>query len=107
MSVPVLGTFNGEALESGLTPPEPGERCALCNRRRNRKANPDAPKEVREVRFRGPADLIQAIEEQFDMLQEYTGLDPYGFPRARLLEALSILGIQQREELAARFRKED
>jgi hypothetical protein len=93
--------------EDGLSfeevfPPEPGERCVMCHRRLNRKKTDESPA-VKEVRFRAPPDVIEAIEEQFDTLQEYTGVDPYGFPRARLLEALLLLGIQEREDLKAHF----
>lgn len=81
---------------------EPGTRCPTCHRRVNKPRQEDSPA-VREVRFRGPTDLIEALEEHLDALQEFTGIDPYSYPRARLLEALIALGAQQREELKAHF----
>jgi len=82
--------------------PEPGTRCALCHRRVNKPRQDDSPA-VREMRFRGPNDLIEPLEEGIDVLQEFTGVDPYAYPRARLLEALLVLGAQHREELKAYF----
>jgi len=82
--------------------PEPGTRCPTCHRRVNRARKEDSPA-VREVRFRGPSDLIEALEEGIDALQEFSGIDPYAYPRARLLEALLALGAAQREELKAHF----
>lgn len=81
---------------------EPGTRCPTCHRRVNRKRSDDSPP-VKEVRFRGPSDVVEAVEEGFDALQEFTGVDPYGFPRIRLLEALLALGAAEREELKAHF----
>ncbi len=82
--------------------PEPGTRCALCHRRVNKPRQDDSPA-VREMRFRGPNDLIEPLEEGIDALQEFTRVDPYAYPRARLLEALLVLGAQHREELKAYF----
>ncbi len=82
--------------------PEPGTRCPTCNRRVNKPRQDDSPA-VREMRFRGPNDLIEPLEEGIDALQEFTRVDPYAYPRARLLEALLVLGAQHREELKAYF----
>jgi len=84
---------------------EPGERCPVCHRRRNRERTDDSPP-VKEVRFRGPTDLIEALEEHLDVLQEWAQIDPYAYPRARLLEALIVLGAQHREEIRAHFGSE-
>lgn len=100
MSVPVLGSFRVENLLP--PPPEPGERCALCHRRRNKPRQSDSPS-VKEVRFRGPADLVDTVEDNLDILQEYTGVDPYSYPRLRLADALIALGARHREELKAHF----
>jgi len=81
---------------------EPGTRCPTCHRRVNKPRKDDSPP-VKEVRFRGPTDLIEALEEGLDALQEFSGIDPYSYPRARLLEALLALGAQQREELKTHF----
>lgn len=106
MSEVVLSDSEREAIEAlAQHLPEPGTRCPTCHRRVNRKRNTDSPP-VKEVRFRGPTDVVEAVEEGFDLLQEFTGVDPYGFPRIRLLEALLQLGAQQREELAAHFKDE-
>ncbi len=82
--------------------PQPGTRCPTCNRRVNKPRSEDSPS-VREMRFRGPNDLIDPLEEGIDALQEFTRVDPYAYPRARLLEALLVLGAQHREELKAYF----
>ena len=82
--------------------PEPGSRCPTCNRRVNKPRQDDSPA-VREMRFRGPNDLIEPLEEGIDALQEFTRVDPYAYPRARLLEALLVLGAQHREELKLWF----
>lgn len=79
-----------------------GTRCPVCHRRRNKKLKEDSPA-VREVRFRGPTDLVEVLEEGMDALQEFSGIDPYSYPRARLLEALLALGAAQREEIKAHF----
>lgn len=81
---------------------EPGTRCPTCHRRVNKPRKDDTPA-VKEVRFRGPTDLIEALEEGIDALQEWAGIDPYAYPRARLLEVLVVLGAQHREELKAHF----
>jgi hypothetical protein len=89
-----------EVLASYL--PEPGTRCPTCHRRVNKPRKDDSPV-VKELRFRGPSDLIESLEEGLDALQEFSGIDPYSYPRARLLEALLALGAQQREELRSHF----
>lgn len=102
MSIPVLGTFDEGVLEAGLRPPEPGERCVLCNRRRNKTRKEDSPT-TREVRLRGPADVVEDTEEHLDILQEYVGIDPYSYPRLKLVSALLALGARHREELREHF----
>lgn len=84
---------------------EPGTRCPTCHRRRNKKRQEDSPA-VREVRFRGPSDRVDAAEEGLDALQEFTGVDPYSYPRIELLEKLLALGAQHREELRSYFKDE-
>lgn len=81
---------------------EPGTRCPTCHRRVNKPRKEDSPA-VREVRFRGPADQVDTTEENLDILQEYTGIDPYSFPRITLLDALLALGARHREELREHF----
>ena len=82
---------------------EPGTRCPTCNRRVNKPRAEDSPS-IREIRIRLPEDRIEAVEEAFDALQEITGVDPYSYPKGTLLEALLLLGAQQREELQAYFK---
>ena len=98
----VLGTYENGVLESGLTPPEPGERCVLCNRRRNKPRKDDSPT-TSEVRLRGPADIVEDTAEHLDILQEYVGIDPYSYPRLKLVSALLALGARHREELREHF----
>lgn len=82
--------------------PEPGTRCPTCHRRVNKKRQEDSPA-VREVRLRGPADLVEDVEEHLDILQEFTGIDPYSYPRLKLASALLALGARHREELREHF----
>lgn len=83
-------------------PPEPGERCKVCNRRRNKPRKDDSPV-TREIRIKLPTERMEAVEEAFDALQEVTGIDPYSYPKGVLLEALLLLGGHHREELAEYF----
>ena len=100
----ILSEAEREAIEvlSAHASVEPGTRCPTCHRRVNKPRKEDSPT-VREVRFRGPADLVEDTEYGLDALQEFTGVDPYAYPRIRLLEALLALGAQHREELKAHF----
>lgn len=82
--------------------PEPGERCRVCNRRRNKPRKDDSPA-TREMRIKLPTERMEAVEEAFDALQEVTGIDPYSYPRGVLLEALLLLGGQHREYLREFF----
>ena len=43
------------------------------------------------------------MEEGLDALQEIVGADPHSYPKGHLLEALVLLGAQQREELQRYF----
>lgn len=81
---------------------EPGTRCPTCHRRVNKPRKEDSPA-VKEVRLRGPSDLVEDVEENFDALQEYVGIDPYSYPRLRLVDALIALGARHREEVKAHF----
>ena len=64
----------------------------------NRTKTKEAP-ESKEMRLRGPVDVVEAVDEGYDNLQEYVGLDAKGYPRIRLMEYLLVLGAQHREEL--------
>ena len=85
--------------------PEPGERCALCNRRRNKKRTTEEPT-TRKFTAILPADRMAPVEEGFDALQEIAGVDPHSYPRGSLLEALLVLVGQHREELRTYFNGE-
>ena len=85
--------------------PEPGERCQVCNRRRNKPRQGDSPT-ARELRIKLPADRMESVEEALDALQEVTGADPHSYPKGSLLEALLVLGGQHREELRTYFKRE-
>ena len=91
---------------TNLMPPEPGERCVVCNRRRN-KPRQDSSPDTKEMRIKLPTDRMQWAEEAFDALQQVVGADPYSYPRGQILEALLLLGGQQREQLKAYFAGED
>lgn len=88
-----------------MTPPEPGERCQLCNRRRNKKRTSEEPT-TRKVTFVLPADRADPVEEGLDALQELVGADGHSYPKGHLLEALVVLGAQHREDLATYFNGE-
>lgn len=85
--------------------PEPGTRCPTCHRRVNKPRQNDSPS-TKEMRLRGPADLVEVVEENFDVLQEFVGIDPYAYPRLKLVDALIALGARHREELAEHFKGE-
>ena len=106
MSEVVLTEAEHEAIQTLAAHVAPGTRCPTCHRRVNKPRRDDSPT-VREVRFRGPSDLVEAVEEGLDALQEFAGIDPYSYPRIRLLEALLALGAQQREEVAGHFRGDE
>lgn len=91
--------------EEMLAPPEAGERCVTCGRRRNKPRKSASPS-TRQIRITLPTDRMESVEEAFDALQEITGIDPYSYPKGTLLEALLLLGGQHREELAQHFRGE-
>jgi hypothetical protein len=90
------------ALAAAVPPPEPGERCPVCNRRRNKPRQDESP-ETKEMRIKLPTERMEWAEEAFDALQEVVGADPYSYPRGRILEALLVIGGQQREELSVLF----
>ncbi len=86
-----------------MASPKPGERCQLCNRRVNKKRSENEPAKTVRVVFTLPADRAEPVEEAIDALQELVGADPSSYPKGHLLEALVVLGTQQREELTAYF----
>jgi hypothetical protein len=101
-----LSEAEREAIETlAQSLPEPGTRCPTCHRRVNKPRKEGSPP-VREVRFRGPADLVDDVEEHLDVLQEYAGIDPYSYPRLTLVSALLALGARHREELSEHFQGE-
>lgn len=102
MSDVVLTEAERQVIEALAAQVVPGTRCPTCHRRVNKPRKEDSPT-VREVRFRGPSDLVDDTEFSLDTLQEFTGVDPYNYPRIRLLEALVALGARHREELREHF----
>lgn len=88
--------------EMALAPPEPGERCQLCHRRRNKTRTADSP-DTKEMRIKLPTERMEWAEEAFDALQQLVGADPYSYPRGQILEAMLVLAGQQREQLKAYF----
>ena len=85
-----------------LAAPEPGERCQLCNRRRNKPRQDESP-ETSEIRVKLPTERKEWAEEAFDILQQVVGADPYSYPRGALLEAMLVLAGQHREQLRSLF----
>lgn len=93
--------------EDGLSfeeffPPEPGERCLCCNRRVNKPRTDESPPS-KQIRITLPIDRAEWAEEALDSLQQVVGADSYSHPRGRILEALLVLGGQERESLRAYF----
>lgn len=83
--------------------PEPGTRCPTCSRRVNKPRQSASP-EARAIRAgKLPHERAEAVEEALDILQELVGGDEHSYPRGHLLEGLTLLGAQQREELRAYF----
>jgi hypothetical protein len=92
-----------EVIDRMLTPPEPGERCGLCNRRVNKKRTENEPAATKRVGGVLPVERAEALDEGLDNLQEYAGVDPHSYPRGSLMEALLGLGARHREELRSYF----
>ena len=82
--------------------PGPGERCPTCNRRVNKPRQPTSP-EWKRVSARLPVERAEALEEALEALQAYCEVDAHSYPRGSLLEALVLLGGQEREELRRYF----
>ena len=82
--------------------PPAGTRCPTCHRRVNKPRQDDSP-DTKEMRIKLPVERMEWAEEAFDALQEVVGADPYSYPRGRILEALLVIGGQQREELRVLF----
>ena len=107
MTEVLLSDTEREAIETlAAALPEPGTRCPTCLRRVNKPRLSDSPT-TREMRIRLPIERMESVEEAFDALQEVTGIDPYSYPRGVLLEALLLLGGQERESLRRYFQGED
>lgn len=102
----VLTPAERELIETLAAQVVPGTRCPTCHRRVNKPRKEDSP-EVKEVRFRGPTDLVEDTEEHLDILQEFVGIDPYSYPRIKLLSALLALGARHREELSEHFKGDE
>lgn len=82
---------------------EPGTRCPVCHRRHNKPRQPTTP-EARKVKAGTlPEERATAVDEGLDALQEFVGADGHSYPRGSLVEALVVLGAQQREQLKAYF----
>ena len=79
-----------------------GTRCPVCHRRRNKERKNSSPT-TSEVRIRLPNDRAEYLQDALDALQEYVGADRTSYPRGTLLEALTQLGAQSREELKDYF----
>lgn len=92
------------ALDSmALAPPEPGERCQLCNRRRNKKRTETSP-DSRKIRAGIlPLEKADAVDDGLDALQNFVGADSTSYARGELVAALVALGSSEREYLRIFF----
>lgn len=85
-----------------VIPPEPGERCALCDRRVNKPRTSSSPGTRRVVTVL-PSERADNVEEGLENLQAYVGADSTSYPRGSVLELLLLLGGQHREELRSYY----
>lgn len=85
-------------------PPEPGERCLVCDRRRNKPRQPSSPSDTKKVSAGTlPTERAAQVEDALDALQAFVGADSASYPRGTLIELLAVLGGAHREELRAYF----
>jgi hypothetical protein len=85
-------------------PPEPGERCAVCDRRKNKPRQKSSPSDTKKIAAGSlPADRAEQVEDALDALQAFVGADGTSYPRGTLIELLALLGGAHREELRAYF----
>lgn len=89
------------------TRPKPGERCPVCDRRVNKPRQPSSPDSRKVKAGELPVERAAAVEEGLDALQAFIGADDTSYPRGSLLEALVVLGGQEREALRDYFTKEE
>ena len=85
--------------------PGPGERCTAdrpCGRRIPKPRTSTSP-DTRRVVAVLPTERADSVIEALDALQELCAVDPHSYPRGHLLEALTLLGAQHREELKTYF----
>ncbi len=83
-------------------PPEPGERCPVCDHRKPKPRTYTSP-DTKRIVAALPPDRAEALTGALDALQAYVGADGESYPRGVILELLVIIGGQQREELRRYF----
>ena len=88
---------------SAVSAPAPGERCPTCDRRVNKPRKSSSPTTRRVSGGNLPPERAEALNEALDALQAYCGADGKSYPRGTLLEALVLLGGQEREALKEFF----
>ena len=97
--------------EDGLSfeeffPPEPGERCLCCDRRKNKPRQGDSPT-TKRVGAQLPAERAEWLAETLNHLQAASGADAHSYPLGTLLEAMAALGIQHLDLLKWYLSKEE
>lgn len=101
MNLSTVLTQEGEIV---VETPEPGERCRACNRRVPKPRQSSSPA-TRRLVIVLPTERADWLEEALEALQDFVGADPESYPRGTLVEALALLGGQQREELVVFFER--
>lgn len=79
-------------------PPEPGERCLVCDRRVNKPRQGDSPT-TKRVGAQLPTERAEWLAETLNHLQAASGADAHSYPLGTLLEAMAGLAIQELDEL--------
>lgn len=82
--------------------PEPGEICPVCERRKPFPREAKTP-ETATVAFRLPTERKENLHEGLKALADVTGAAQRKYPLGTLLEALLLLGSENREHLKAFF----
>jgi len=81
---------------------EPGTICPTCDRRVPKPRTAATP-ETKVISFRLPVDRGETLKSGLDSLAAVTGAVEASYPMGSLIEALLLLGGENRERLAALF----
>lgn len=82
---------------------EPGTICPTCDRRVPKPRTAATPESTKVVSFRLPTDRADTLREGLKSLAAVTGAVGASYPMGTLIEALLLLGGENRERLGALF----